>query len=109
MKNYIQPGAILELAAPYAVTSGQGALVGSIFGVATKTLANGERGTFNITGVHDLTKAAGAVTEGQLLYWDNSAKNVTTTASTNKIIGAATLAAQSGDATVRVRLSGQNA
>src|SRR4051812_28847427 len=106
MKNYIQPGYILELAAPYAVTSGQGALIGSIFGIATKTLANAERGTFNILGVHDIAKATGAVTEGQLMYWDNTAKLATTVSTSNKVIGAATLVAQSSDATCRIRLSG---
>ena len=35
MKNYVQPGATLTLTAPYAVVSGDGLLVGSIFGVAT--------------------------------------------------------------------------
>ncbi|MFZ4411089.1 MAG: capsid cement protein, partial [Paracraurococcus sp.] len=36
MRNYVQPGDSLALAVPYAagVTSGQGVLVGAIFGVA---------------------------------------------------------------------------
>ena len=34
MKNYIQPGKTISLAAPYAVTSGDGLLVGAIFGIA---------------------------------------------------------------------------
>ena len=34
MKNYVQPGNTITLTAPYAVTSGDGFLVGSIFGVA---------------------------------------------------------------------------
>ena len=58
-------------------------------------------------GVFDLAKAAGAVTQGQLVYWDNVAKNVTTTATSNKLIGVATQAALSGDANVRVKVTGQ--
>ena len=34
MKNYVQPGNTITLTAPYAVVSGDGLLVGSIFGVA---------------------------------------------------------------------------
>jgi len=35
MKNYVQPGKTITLAAPYAVSAGDGLLVGAIFGVAT--------------------------------------------------------------------------
>ena len=41
MKNYVQPGNTLTLTAPYAVTSGDGLLVGSIFGVAGGDAASG--------------------------------------------------------------------
>ena len=42
MRNYIQPGNTITLTAPYAVTSGDGLLVGSIFGVAAADAANAE-------------------------------------------------------------------
>ena len=35
MKNSVQPGNTMTLTAPYAVTSGDGLLVGSIFGIAS--------------------------------------------------------------------------
>jgi predicted RecA/RadA family phage recombinase len=77
-----------------------------LFGVAVNKLANAEVGAFNLVGVYELAKATGAITAGAKVYWDNSAKNVTTTASGNSLIGAATVAALSGDATVIVRLDG---
>ena len=40
--NYVQPGKTITLAAPYAVSSGDGLLVGAIFGVATASAAIGE-------------------------------------------------------------------
>ena len=40
MKTYVQPGNTITLTAPYAVASGDGLLVGSIFGVAAGA-ANG--------------------------------------------------------------------
>jgi len=39
MKNFVQPGKTITLTAPYAVTSGDGLLVGSVFGVAAGTAA----------------------------------------------------------------------
>jgi len=104
MTNKVSEGGILVLAAPYAVAGGAGALVGSIFGVAMQTLENGAVGSFAVEGVYDLTKASGGVTAGAKMYWDNSAKNVTTTSSGNTLIGCATQAQQSGDATCRIRL-----
>lgn len=35
MKNFVMEGKTLTLTAPYALTSGQGLLVGSLFGVAS--------------------------------------------------------------------------
>jgi len=108
MRNYVQPGKTLTLTAPYALTSGQGALVGAIFGVAKTDLASGASGEFQTEDVIDLTKAAGvAITQGALVYWDNAARNVTTTAGSNKVIGAATQAAAGADPTARVKLTGQ--
>ena len=42
MKNFVQPGNTITLTAPYAVASGDGLLVGSIFGVASGSAALGE-------------------------------------------------------------------
>lgn len=106
MKNSIQDGDVLALAAPYAVSSGGGALIGSIFGVAVTALANAEVGSFQLEGVYTLPKATGAATLGAKCYWDNTNKNVTATASTNTLIGVFVAAYASGDATANVRLNG---
>jgi predicted RecA/RadA family phage recombinase len=104
MKNFVQKGRVITLAAPYDRSAGQGALVGSLFGVAAVDVLSGVSAEFQVEGVFDLTKASGAVTQGAKIYWDNSAKNCTTTATSNTLIGVATQAQASGDATVRVRL-----
>jgi predicted RecA/RadA family phage recombinase len=104
MKNMIQPGEILVLTAPYDRSSGQGALIGSIFGIAQVDVLSGSDAAFAVEGVFDISKASGAVTQGVKLYWDNTAKNVTTTSTSNTLIGVATAAAASGDSTARVRL-----
>lgn len=104
MKNYVQPGDVITLTAPYAVASGAGLLVGSLFGVACGAAALNAEVEARTTGVFDLAKASGAVTQGAKLYWDNTNKLLTTTSSGNTLVGVATQAAQSGDATARVRL-----
>ncbi len=109
MKNYTQKGDTLTLTAPYAVSSGAGALIGSIFGVAATDIANGAKGEFDLVGCFDLPRATGAGTdwtEGTKLYWDNAAKVITKTSAGNTLIGAATAAAAVGDPKGNVRLNG---
>jgi len=106
MKNFIMEGKTITLTAPYAVTSGQGLLVGSIFGVACADAAISTEVETLLDGVFTLAKATGAAwTVGALIYWDNTAKNCTTTAASNKLIGVAQAAAASGDAVGNVRLN----
>lgn len=108
MQNYVQPGNYIELTAPYAVSSGGGALVGSIFGVAAATYTNGQTGCpFMVVGVFTLPKTSAlAISVGDLLYWDDTNKVVNKTASAQKLIGVAVSAAANPSATVRVRLNG---
>jgi predicted RecA/RadA family phage recombinase len=105
MKNFVQPGDNLELIAPRALASGGGFLVGALFAVASTDAASGAVVEGVTRGVFDLPKAAGAITQGAKVYWDNAAFNVTTTATNNTVIGVATQAAASADATVRVKLN----
>ena len=109
MKNYIQPGHAITLAAPYDVVSGAGLLVGSIFGVATHDSLSGAEIETQLTGVIDLAKAASqAWTAGAKIYWDNAAKRVTNVASGNTLVGVAVLAVGAGAEEIvgRVRLNG---
>jgi predicted RecA/RadA family phage recombinase len=107
MKNYVQAGLTVSLIAPYAVASGAGVLVGSIFGVAGTAAEAGasveatRQGVFNIK-----KKAATAITAGAKVYWDDTAKEITPTASGNKLVGAALEAAATDDATANVLLDG---
>ena len=106
MKNSVQYGDTLALAAPYAVASGGGALIGAIFGVAVTALANAEVGSFQLEGVYTLPKATGAATLGAKAYWDNTNKNVTATSTSNTLIGVFVAAYASGDTSANVRLNG---
>ena len=107
MQNYVQPGNNITLPAPYAVASGGGALVGSIFGVATGTYAISEVGEFTTRGVFELAKtSAQAWTVGQLIYWDDTNKVATSVSTSNKLIGVAVAVAANPSSTGTVRLNG---
>ena len=106
MKNYIPDGDVLTVATPAAVLSGAGVLVGSLFGVACGDAAGGADVEIQTEGVFQMAKATGAAwTVGARLYWDDTAKNLTTTASTNKLVAIAVVAAASGDAVGTARLT----
>ena len=109
MKNFVQPGNTITLTAPYAVASGDGQLVGSIFGIASGTAAVGEPVETALTGVFDITKIGSqAWTAGTKVYWDDTNKRTTNVATSNTLIGVATeaVAGGAGDTIGRVRLNG---
>jgi predicted RecA/RadA family phage recombinase len=106
MQNFVQVGEQLKIVAPANVVSGQGLLVGALFGVVTNTAASGEETVLRLEGVVTLPKATGALTLFQKVYWDDTAKKVTGTATANSLIGVATAPVASAGTLVNVRLNG---
>jgi predicted RecA/RadA family phage recombinase len=108
MNNYVKPGDSVEFIAPSGgVVSGTAYLIGALLVVAAVSAAQGEKFSGRLMGVFTLPKATGSAwTEGEKLYWDNTAKNITDTASGNTLVGSAYAAAASGDASGQVRLDG---
>lgn len=106
MNNYVQPGETLSLIAPYDRLSGEGALIGSLFGVAVNDVLSGAEGEFKHNGVYLLGKtSAQAWTEGQKLYWDDSNKRVDSDGTVGPLIGVAARAAANPSATGYVKLN----
>ena len=109
MKNAAQPGRTIPLPAPYAVTSGDGLLVGSIFGFASTSAGAGESVETTLVGVFDIKKTASqAWAIGDKVYWDNVAKEATKTSTNNTLLGAAIepVGNSASETTGRVRLNG---
>lgn len=107
MKNFVQDGDLVTVAAPYAVSAGGGALVGTLFGVASGDAANGADVVLATEGVFTLAKvSAQAWTVGAAIYWDNTDKVCTTTSTSNTLIGKALAAAANPSSTGVVRLNG---
>lgn len=108
-KNYIQPGKSIEVAFAAAVESGEGRLVGDLFGVADHDVAAAGRGTLYLEGVFEFDRdAADVFTEGLSVYWNAAAKEITIDANggANKLVGASVEAHAAAAGTVRVRLNG---
>lgn len=109
MKTFIQPGQTVTLSAPYDVVSGACLKVGAIVGVAANDAISGAEVEVMLTGVHDLAKAASqAWAIGAKIYWDDTNKVATTTATSNTLIGVALLPVAGGASHTigRVRLNG---
>lgn len=85
---------MMTVPAPYDVSSGDGVLVGSLFGVAAYNAAQGSPVEIATTGVFDLPKTAGD-TPAQFghLYWNAAARAITTTSAGNALVGIAALSA----------------
>lgn len=109
MRNYVNEGEVVSVAAaPYALTSGQAAQVGAaLFGVAAADAALNAPVELNTTGVFDITAlSTDTAAVGAVLYWDNTNRRLTTTATSNLYVGVALAAKANGDTTARIRLSG---
>ncbi len=108
MNNYLQPGDTITLTAPAGgVVSGTAYKIGQLLVVAAATVAATLPFEGAAVGVFTLPKDnTQAWTEGALLYWDDTAKELSTTATGNLLVGAAESAALAADTTGPIRLNG---
>lgn len=104
MKNFVQPGNFMTVTLAAAIVSGAGLLVVDTFGVAAKSGAIGEEIELALEGVFTLPKAGVALDQGEKVYWDNTAKNITDVAMGNKLVGVCFKSELLAATTVQVRL-----
>lgn len=107
MKNHVQEGRYVEVALPYARKSGEGVLIGSLFGVCVTDGATGDLVNIDTETVYDLTAATGTGTDatfGAAAYWDNTAKKVTPVATSNTLVGVFLADKATTDAVARVKI-----
>lgn len=105
MKNFVQSGGTITFTAATAIQSGQGVMQGAFFGVACTSAEIGQDFEAALVGVFELPKDDTPFTKGQRAYWTAQGA-VSSTATDNTLIGAATEAAAEGTAAVRIRLNG---
>lgn len=107
MKNYVQPGDIVTVDAPYAVASGQGLTVAALFGVAMSDAAEGTPVPIKTTGVFDLEKVENSeFWPGSRVYWsfEDRVCQFTDGGANTLLIGVAIKYDSPESPTVRVRL-----
>ena len=106
MRNFVQPGDVITVAAPYALSPGDGCLVGSMFGVSCGAAALNAPAELDMEGVFELTALnTDTASIGALAYWDNGNRRITTTASGNTKVGVFVLAKTNGQTVATVRLN----
>lgn len=104
MRNFVHHGDVVPVFAPYDLATGDGCLVGLLFGVAVGPKTAGQPIELMTEGVFDLTAVSADVgTEGFNAYWDNTARKVTASAA-GFFIGKFTQTKGAGQTTARVTL-----
>ncbi|MDN5863364.1 MAG: DUF2190 family protein [Salinisphaera sp.] len=106
MRNYVQPGEVIDYAnsSGAAIAAGDPITIGKRIGVASVDIADGATGSAAVIGVFDLAKVTGAITQGADVYL-TAGGQITTTATSNTAAGYAFAAAASADATVAVAIN----
>lgn len=105
MINKQQTGVILNHTAAADIASGAVVVLTNRIGVAVTAIATGETGAVLTEGVVTLPKATGALTQGQDVYWDPVAGNITATATANIKAGFAAEPALEAATSVAVKLN----
>jgi predicted RecA/RadA family phage recombinase len=106
MQNYIQEGEIVAVTAPYALSAEDGCLVGSLFGVAVNDALINTTVQIQTEGVFTLAKTSAlAISPGDVMYWDDVAKELNKTSS-GVPVAIAVETANNPSATVVCRLNG---
>ena len=106
MKTYIQPGHTLSVIAPAGgVLSGQGVLIGTLFGIAQYDAVEGAELEILTEGVVEIPKTSALpIDVGDRLFWEGANKVVNKTATAQVCVGIAVSAAANPSASVRIKL-----
>ncbi|OJH54276.1 hypothetical protein ATN81_13975 [Agrobacterium pusense] len=105
MKNFVQPGDVITVPAPAAVTSGKLVVIGSLVGAAQKSAAIGEDVPLLTEGVISYAKVSAlAIAVGDKLYYDAANDVVSKTASGNTLVGVAVAASANPSPSAKLKL-----
>jgi len=106
--QYIHKGDSIDYTPAVNVPAGAVVVQGELVGVTKVDIPANTLGALAVTGVFDFPKATGTgttIAAGANCYWNATAQQATTTATSNKLIGRSIRAAADADETVRVLLS----
>jgi len=106
MKNFVQPGNVIEVAAPTALSSGDGFIVGSLFLVAQGDALIGTQLNGGVEGVYDVAKlSTDAMSVGDKVNWDDTAKELKLAAGDLDGVATVVEAAIASTTSVKVKLT----
>ena len=101
----IRDGNKLDYTCVAAVAMDDVIVVGSIVGIASQDGAIGDVIALDVAGVYELKANTAAISQGAAVYWDESAEEVTTTATDNVFLGHAWFAKASTVLVAQVRIN----
>ena len=106
MKSYIAPGKSTTVTAPTGgVLSGDGVLIGTLFGIAQLDAGEGAEVEILTEGVVEIGKTSAlAIGVGDRLFWDATNKVVNKTATAQVCVGVAVSAAANPSSSVQMKL-----
>lgn len=104
--KYWQKGETLDYTAATAVGNGDIVDLATRVGVAGNNIPAGSTGAVHVEGVFIMPKGSDAITLGAAVYWDAAEEQITTTAEGHTPAGYAAAPADTGAATVLVKLLG---
>jgi predicted RecA/RadA family phage recombinase len=106
MKTYVQSGKVMTVTAPAGgVLSGQGVLMGGLFGVAQFDAVENAEVEILTEGVVEIAKTAAlAIDVGDRLFWDDTNTVVNKTVTAQQQVGVAVEAAANPSATVKMKI-----
>lgn len=103
---FYQDGKRIDIVQSNDIESGDVVLIGELIGVQINQIKKDEKGSVAVSGVFQVVKkSADTFTAGQKVYWDNTLKQATSTASGNTLMGITVAQAGSSDSTVLVKIN----
>ena len=103
---FYQDGERIDIVQSNDIESGDVVLIGELIGVQTNQIKKDENGSVAVSGVFKVVKkSADTFTAGQKVYWDNTLKQATSTASGNTLMGITVAQAGSSDSNVLVKIN----
>lgn len=102
--SFINEGGTFEHTPSIDLEAGDVVVIGDLVAIAVVPIEANTVGTVTIGGQFHIAKAALDIGQGLKVYWDDTAKNITTTVGSNKVIGYTVKASLTADTEVPIEL-----
>jgi len=105
MARYISSATTLRYTPTASVSAGDVVVLSDLVTVATHDIPADALGAVAYHGEWEIAKGSDTIAQGDAVYWDATASQITTTATANTFAGHASAAASSSDSKVSVLLN----